>query len=328
MEKHPDSTPKSVFLHLLMIGMLYISIIAVLVLAFQYSNVLFEDTLETWRISQYYEFIRWGSSVLLVAFPVLVLTTWTINKDLYVNPALRHRRERRWLMHFTLFLTAITIIIDLMVLIYNFYGGELTGRFALKVFAVLVVAAVTLGYYRWELKRSYSRTPFPKQATIAAGVVILAMLIAGFFIAGSPQEQRAVRMDDERVSDLQSIQSYISYHVENEGALPTELSELEYDGYVLPTDPETEESYEYMVVEGLTYELCATFETENMKGDGGASYNRAPIYEYDDPSLYDDSFWMHKAERTCFERTARIAEHVDEPIAEPATEEASEETSE
>lgn len=306
--RHPDSTPKSVFLHLLMIGMLYISIIAVLVLAFQYSNVLFEDALSyQYEVQRYYEMIRWGSSVLLISYPVFVYVTWLISKDIYAKPELRNRRERRWLVHFTLFLTAITIIVDLMVLVYNFYGGELTTRFAIKVFSVLIVAAITLGYYRWELHRDYSTTKLPKQMAIGVGAVLLALLVTGFFVAGSPNDQRNVRFDSQRVSDLQSIQSHVFYYWEAEKTLPTDMKQLQEGvGTDMPTDPETSEPYTYTVLTSDTFELCATFTTENLDTTGGVSYNRAPLIStMDDPSLYDGAYWTHTAEYTCFERRVK-----------------------
>ena len=38
---------------------------------------------------------------------------------------------RKWLVYFTLFISAITIIVDLMIFVYNFLDGELTVKFFL-----------------------------------------------------------------------------------------------------------------------------------------------------------------------------------------------------
>jgi len=44
---------------------------------------------------------------------------------------------------------ALVVIGDLVALVYNFMGGDLTARFVLKVGAILVVAGAVFGYYRY-----------------------------------------------------------------------------------------------------------------------------------------------------------------------------------
>jgi hypothetical protein len=80
---------------------------------------------------------------------------------------------------------------------------------------------------------------------------------------GSPKEQRAWRLDDKRVGDLQNLQSQIINYWQQKEKLPTSLSELSNPimGYSLPVDPEFEKGnkYEYILVDKMNFELCATF---------------------------------------------------------------------
>jgi len=145
----PKSTPKDVFYHLLSIVTLYMSAISFITLLLQLINTWFPDPLD-------YGYgvdgvIRWSAAILIVAFPVYLLMMWLINKDIAAEPARREIRVRKWLGYLTLFIAAITAIIDVGTLIYNLLGGELTTRFILKVLVVLAVAATVFFYYLREL---------------------------------------------------------------------------------------------------------------------------------------------------------------------------------
>lgn len=148
--------PKDVFLHLLAIFALYTSAVSFLVLMFQYINLAFPDALEGGYVPRFsYGAIRWSIASLTVVFPVYVWVSWYLNKRYVAVPERREAKSRRWLVYFTLFVAAIVIITDLITLIFNLLGGELTARFILKVVAVLFVAASVFVYYIWDLKRHH-----------------------------------------------------------------------------------------------------------------------------------------------------------------------------
>ncbi|MDO8676846.1 MAG: DUF5671 domain-containing protein [Candidatus Azambacteria bacterium] len=148
-------SPKDVFLHLLAILTLYGSATAFLVLIFQYVNIYFPDPIS----SDYYYLnsargaIRWSISSLSVIFPVYILTSWFLNKSYLMEPEKRNLRIRKWLVYFTIFTASLIIIGDLVTLIYNLLGGELTMRFILKVLAVFFVSGAVFFYYFWDLKK-------------------------------------------------------------------------------------------------------------------------------------------------------------------------------
>ncbi len=293
------STPKDVFLHLFNIVTFYLSVIGFITLFVQYINAMFPDPLN-YYFTAIANGVRWSTSVLFVAVPAYLFTTWLLNKDLKAEPEKRDLKLRKWLIYFTLFISAITIIIDLMVFVYNFLDGELSARFLFKVLVVLLVAGAVFGYYFWELKRGDKKTKIPKILAIIVSIVVLSSIIAGFFIVGTPADQRNRRFDEQRVQELQTLQSEIINYWTKKEMLPENLGVLQDDisGFVVPKDPGTKMSYEYKIIDPLKFELCATFaKPSEFKGvlTSGEKYT----------SSYD-SFqqnWDHEVGRTCFSRT-------------------------
>lgn len=149
------ASPRDVFVHLLAIVVLYGSAVSFLVLVFNYINILFPDMLENSysSVTEIYQSIRWSISTLVVLFPVYIGTTWYLNKSYFQNPSKRNLRIRKWLVYFTLFLTALIIIGDMVTLIYRLLEGYLTLRFILKILAVLFVAISVFIYYFWDLRK-------------------------------------------------------------------------------------------------------------------------------------------------------------------------------
>ena len=133
------STPKDVFLQLFNILTFYLSVIGFITLHIQYINAVFPDTLN-YYFTGIADAVRVSSSILLIAVPAYVFTAWLLAKDLAVEPQKRELKLRKWLVYFTLFVSAVTIIVDLITFVYNFLSGELTVRFFLKILVVLLVA--------------------------------------------------------------------------------------------------------------------------------------------------------------------------------------------
>lgn len=152
----PKSGPRDVFLHLLSILTLYFSAGSFMALIFQYINVYFPDPTAYSSLSGVYNTIRWSVASLIIVFPAYLLTTRYLNKLYLSSPEKLNLRSRKWLIYFTLFAGAVIIIGDLVTLVYNLLGGELTARFILKVLTVFFVAGSVFVYYYWHLKTSKS----------------------------------------------------------------------------------------------------------------------------------------------------------------------------
>ena len=127
---------------------------------------------------------------------------------------------------------------------------------------------------------------------IFISIVVLAVLAAvvyGFILVGSPASQRVIRFDERRVSDLQNISFALdSYWVRN-AQLPENLEALQDQRFFVRSiqDSETQEPYEYRVLSAVTYELCTVFTAESPLSPK-PSFSQKP--------------WEHGIGRTCFER--------------------------
>lgn len=120
-------------------------------------------------------------------------------------------------------------------------------------------------------------------ASAFAIAVVVAAIVARLVISGSPERQRLLRLDEQRVSDLRNLSQWVSSSYSNARELPEELAGL-VDGRMLsalPRDPESGQVYEYEVLERRVFQLCAEFAL--------ASEDRQP-----------DEFWSHEAGRKCF----------------------------
>lgn len=303
------NTPKDVFSHLLAIITLHIGVVSAIALLFQYVNILFPDRLDTYYYDPTFDTIRRSAASLVVVWPVHVLMSWIIGRDMRTYPEKRGSATRKWLIYLTLFAAAITIIIDLITLLYNFLGGELTLRFALKVLIVLLVASAVFGYYLWDIRRDRAKdSVLPKQLAWLISLVLVAAISASFFIVGSPAELRARKFDEQRVQNLQMIQSEIINYWTQKEDLPETLDDLKdsISGFTPPSDPETGKPYEYEPAGPLSFSLCAIFKTKT-RGGAGEEKTQAPARFYYDP--YQNN-WNHEAGRVCFSRSIDPEESV------------------
>ena len=302
MDEDIKTGPRDVFTHLLAIIFLYTGVITAGSLLFGYIDIYFPDPLSGDIGRWAREGLRWPLAVFTIIFPLYVWLSAYLQKDIERHPPKRDLKTRKWLLYFTLFLTVIAIVIDIVTLLYNFLQGELTVRFFLKVASVLVIAVSVFAYYAWNLRSTISATRHPKMKFFAWTVVSLTavIIVAGFVIAGSPQSERLVRFDDQRLSDLQTIQSEVVQYWQAKETIPSSLDSLknEIRGFTPPVDPETGTAYEYRVTGNMSFELCATFKTSN-KNESGTFGQTRPVAV---PHGIADN-WQHNAERTCFSRT-------------------------
>ncbi len=296
----PETTPKDFFLNIGMVITLYVSVASFLTLIFGIINYAYSDTFTGNNF--YSGGIRFAIASLVIIFPLYLVITHIIQKNIRANPTKREIWVYKWLLFLTLFLAGSTVAVDLIVLINYFLGGELTTQFLLKVFSVLALGALVFGNYLFALRvTDVSRLQViqGRFAKISA-FFVLAAIIGGLFIVGSPTAQREQLADNRRIQDLLYIQSSVVSFWQHKEVLPQTLEEVEDPliGFVTPTDPETKEEYEYYVRGPLTFELCATFAREDTSSS--PSY-REPLFGV--VGNNQNGIWNHGAGRTCFERT-------------------------
>jgi hypothetical protein len=304
-----QSVAKDVFAYLLTFVMLYLGVIHLISLLWLIILVQFPDP-ASWNWMNPYDSMRNSIASLIIVWPVFLLMSRYLVGDLKRNPQKIELWVRRWLTYLTIFVSSVTIIIDLITLLNSFLGGELTTRFVLKVIVVLLVAASVLGYEFWELKRKPEEGKKQMRLmVIGSAIVILASIVVGFYFVGTPKAARQQKFDSERVSDLQTLQNQLITYWNQKGQLPDDLSALRDPllGFEIPLDPETNESYMYKKTGELTFDLCATFARETPVWE--RVQNKPSYMMYDDFGNPTSDTWDHNVGEKCYERTIDPERH-------------------
>lgn len=135
-------------------------------------------------------------------------------------------------------------------------------------------------------------------------IAITSACIVGFFVVGPPSEERARRMDMQRINDLQQITYAVDqfYNQTNFQRLPETLTELRTTQNIYVNsikDPKTTTPYGYHSVDTLTYELCATFETAIGSSNGDVSKTTEAVPYYVNNSA-GNAFWDHQPGDKCY----------------------------
>lgn len=136
--------------------------------------------------------------------------------------------------------------------------------------------------------------------------VVIAAVVAGFFVVGSPQQERLRRFDQQRIRDLQYIQSEITGYWNAKKKLPEDLEVLNDDlrGVFVPRDPQSGEGYVYKIKDAdeLIFELCATFALPSVNSPRSKEVvPPRPRYAYP-KAFFEPQNWNHQAGTHCFER--------------------------
>jgi len=181
----------------------------------------------------------------------------------------------------------------LVTILYYFLDGrDITTGFLLKILSVLIIALSIFFYYISDaMGKLDSRSR--KVWMIVSAIMILACIIWGFSVLGSPRTQQLLKYDEQKASDLQNIENSVQGFYSLKGILPNDFTELEAQNYYLNTiDSQTKKSYEYQKTSDTTYNLCAEFNKElTNKG-----YPTRSV-------IYEGFTWTHPASYYCFSKT-------------------------
>ena len=123
---------------------------------------------------------------------------------------------------------------------------------------------------------------------IASTVLVVAVVLVGIYLTGSPREARVRSLDRQRVEALTRLSAAINAYRYDHNALPPSLDEAaRAEPGIAPAnlvDPENGAPYAYRATGADKYVLCAVF---------------------DGPSEADDEIrWRHGRGRACFDFTA------------------------
>lgn len=298
------ATPRDFFLWLGAVIALYGSISSFIALLFAYINRAFPDTLAGYA-DPYGGDVRFFMATLFVLAPTAIVLLRIIRRTIEADSTRATVWVRRWALVLTIFIAGATVLIDLITLINYFLGGEVSSRFLLKIAVVLLVALGVSLHFLADLRGYWMLHSRRAQLVgIAAGLVALLSIVAGFFIIGSPQEVRMLRYDQQKVSDLQSIQYQLLNYWQQKEALPETLAEANdpLSGFAMPTDPQTGAQYTYIVTGDTSFRLCADFNLPTPDTAGQGEFPRHDI-AYPSFGMPLDENWQHGAGQACFERT-------------------------
>lgn len=292
---------------------LYGGVIAFLTLLFQYINYSFPDALTDgyYYGDPYSGPVRFAMASLIVLVPLFLVLMRLIRRDIIRDSSRADIWVRRWALYLTLFAAGATMAGDLITLVNYFLNGEVTARFGLKVLVVLLVAGAGFLHFLADLRGYWVQ--YPSRANLvgyAVLVAVIASLVSGFLIIGTPNQARLYRFDEVKAGDLSNIQYQVVAYWQQKGKLPSTLADLTdpISSYIAPRDPQTGNEYGYRVIAPTVFEVCAEFNAAR----------RGPGSNYGEPSVARNiggDTWEHGAGTTCFERT--IDPEIYPPVKKP-----------
>ena len=220
----PRPTPylhaREAFLYLVSFIALYVSAISFGFLVFGLIDHTFHDPL-TYRD----RFPSTGEATsiasVIVAFPLYLFLMKRLASEMAAEPEKRRSLVRRWLTYLTLVIAAGFILGDVIALLANLLTGDLaflffterprhTGSHRLHI-RVLPVGHAPVG----DSGRQCQRHKCPASALERIVVLlVVACLAYSMFLLGTPGEQRSLRFDEQRISDLRNISRNVNLYWE------------------------------------------------------------------------------------------------------------------
>jgi len=226
--------------------------------------------------------VKFGIAALIIAGPIFFMVSKIITRRISEQKISLESKVRKWLTYLVLFFAAATIIV-------NFLSGDYAASFLLKVLVILLIAGGIFGYYFWDMRRTETFSKINKISVIVAASVIMASFIAGFFIIDSPTVSRQKNIDQQMISNLQSVDNSIQNYFTETGGLPQKIDVLQQTKFAVSIGGV--KGFEYKIQDPTTYQLCADFLRSNS-ADLKSSYD----------SFVDD--WKHEKGSYCFTRIA------------------------
>jgi len=298
---------REAFLYIIYFAILGIVAFNVGKLAFAWIEFHFDDQLaeQNWRRGA--SGMRWAIASLVVSYPIFLNLGARLSTARRNNPEQRTSRLRAWLTYITLIFAALTLIGDLMAVVYQFLSGEIGARFLSKAAVVGLIAGTILWNYSRESERREAGIDWLGRLLAIVATVFTAVLVVwAFTVVHSPQAARAKLADEERLRDLGAITRQVDCHRTYFGEMPQDLAvmaaRLDKRGAQSPvasgcvvsysTDPLTKEPYRYSSPGEDRYQICMIFQIgwreEDQQGRPTGPHQLARQYRTKGESRYID----------------------------------------
>jgi len=232
--------------------------------------------------------LKFGIASMIIIAPVFFAAINVLHRKYKENKLSHNSGIYRWLTYLMILVSSLTILSGLISLIYNLLNGAYTAAVISKILVTLVSAALVFSFYFFDLRRK----DYAKRAKLSVSfftiaiIAVVAILIGGFCVIDSPKVTQMKQFDEQRVSDLSSINSYILSQYANGSKLPASLDEIN----IKAVDPQSKQPYEYMTDGKKSYQLCATFSLSAQFDDSQLRQVQA------------DEWFSHSAGRQCFSK--------------------------
>jgi hypothetical protein len=259
------------------------------------------------------EALKFAISAIFIAAPLYFVIMRLINKNLLTGKLEKESGVRKWLTYFILLISAVVMIGWLIGIINSFLNGELSLKFILKSLTAILISALIFGYYLYDIRRKdvSKNNNIVRVYYYGSMAIVLAALISSFFFTDSPLKVREQKYDQSIVEKFSQIDNAINAYYGETGKLPSDLGKLLNGGstyYIMEndiTDPASGRSFDYKVGAKDTYELCATFKTENKS-------------LANDKLAYVDVRWLHDSGYQCLkQRVASVDKIKSAPVSRP-----------
>lgn len=148
-ERAGVGSARDAFLHLLAFTAMYAWATSLIFLLFSYIEFAFPDPAvrtSSYLIESALSSVRASLATLIVSYPLFLFVWWLLLREIRQFPEKAKSALRRWLSFMSLFVGAVTILADVITVVYYLVEGDLTVRFLLKVLALLLVTGALFIY--------------------------------------------------------------------------------------------------------------------------------------------------------------------------------------
>jgi len=251
--------------------------------------------------------IHYSIAALIIGFPLYYASMKLWFKKFREEEGKKESRLTKWVTYLVLLAAAVTVVGDLIAIVFHFLQGELTVRFFLQAITILIISGGIFSFYFLERKkiqyhRNISRRTFQLFGWGVIGIIVLSIIV-GFIVGGSPSEQRQRGFDNQRSEDLRDIANCVERYAKEFRRLPSTLDDLRrssnYAYCADQVDPETRAEYEYRIItpariSGIVqegeFELCATF---LLASEDAMTVKRSGYYNQ------NGKWYEHEAGKSC-----------------------------
>jgi len=152
--KHYSLTARDTVFYLFLFITLYVVSWGLIALAFDIIDLLIPK-IEGYRSEDALRSgVRYWVAYSFVFVPVYLTLAWKAERRHKLDPNCPLSNSRQWLTYITLFIASMTVLGDLVALLYAYLSGDLTIRLFLKVVAVGLIAGLVIIYYYGDMRRA------------------------------------------------------------------------------------------------------------------------------------------------------------------------------